>query len=75
MLASIADYDDVLVSLTANQACEMGEFILTVKDVPVDGFWLVSIYNKDGYYEENKFSSYNMKNVIAKVTRESDVSY
>jgi len=32
--------------------------VLTVKDVPVDGFWSVSLYNKDGYYEENPNGAY-----------------
>jgi Protein of unknown function (DUF1254) len=27
---------------------------LIVKDVPVDGFWSVSVYNKDGYFERNE---------------------
>jgi len=31
---------------------------LTVKDVPVDSFWSVSIYNKDGYYEKNPSGTY-----------------
>jgi hypothetical protein len=26
---------------------------LTVRDVPVDGFWSVSLYNAQGYYEKN----------------------
>ena len=32
--------------------------VLTVKDVPVDSFWSVSIYNKDGYYEKNPSGTY-----------------
>ncbi len=41
--------------------------VLTVKDVPVDGFWSVSLYNKDGYYEENPSSAYviNDRNATA----------
>ena len=31
---------------------------LTVKDVPVDAFWSVSLYNKDGYYEKNPRDAY-----------------
>jgi len=27
------------------------QHVLTVKDVPVDGFWSVIVYNKDGYFE------------------------
>ena len=26
---------------------------LSVKDVPVDGFWSVSVYNEEGYFEKN----------------------
>jgi hypothetical protein len=41
--------------------------VLTVKDVPVDGFWSVSLYNKDGYYEENPNGAYviNDRNATA----------
>jgi len=41
--------------------------VLTVKDVPVDGFWSVSLYNKDGYYEENPSGAYviNDRNATA----------
>ncbi|MGO7565527.1 DUF1214 domain-containing protein, partial [Rhizobium johnstonii] len=39
---------------------------LTVKDVPVDGFWSVRVYNKAGLYEKNEFDAYTMNNVTAK---------
>jgi hypothetical protein len=39
---------------------------LNVKDVPVDGFWSVSVYNKDGYFEKNQYGSYTLNNVTAK---------
>jgi hypothetical protein len=45
---------------------EAGEYQLTVGDVPVDGFWSISIYNKDGYFEENKFDSYSINNLTAR---------
>lgn len=47
-----------------------GEFQITVKDVPVDGFWSISIYNKDGYFEKNKFNSYSINNLIAKPNKD-----
>lgn len=39
---------------------------LTVKDVPVDGFWSISLYNKDGYYEKNPSGVYvvNDRNAV-----------
>lgn len=39
---------------------------LTVKDVPVDGFWSISIYNKEGFFEENAAGAYTLNNVTAK---------
>ncbi len=54
------------VYTTKNQSRSAGEFQLTVKDVPVDGFWSISIYNKDGYFEKNKFDSYSINSVTAK---------
>jgi hypothetical protein len=48
------------------------EYRLTVKGVPVNAFWSISIYNKDGYFEKNKFDSYSINSVTAK--RNSDGS-
>ncbi len=39
---------------------------LSVKDVPVDGFWSVSVYNAKGYYEKNKYDAYTLNNLTAK---------
>lgn len=39
---------------------------LTVKDVPVDGFWSVSVYNKDGFFQKNARNVYTVNNVTAK---------
>jgi hypothetical protein len=38
---------------------------LTVKDVPVDGFWSISVYDKDGYFEPNAQNAYSINNVTA----------
>lgn len=38
---------------------------LTVKDVPVDGFWSISIYNKDGFFVKNERNAYTLNNVTA----------
>ena len=38
---------------------------LTVGDVPVDGFWSVTVYNKDGYFSPNPQNAYSFNNVTA----------
>jgi hypothetical protein len=39
---------------------------LTVKDVPVDSFWSISVYNARGYFEPNKENAYTLNNLTAK---------
>jgi hypothetical protein len=39
---------------------------LNAKDVPVDGFWSVSVYNAQGYYQSNGLNAYNLNSVTAK---------
>jgi hypothetical protein len=38
---------------------------VTVKDVPVDAFWSVTVYNADGYIDENPLGVYSFNNVTA----------
>ncbi|MNQ47478.1 hypothetical protein D3C85_613230 [compost metagenome] len=39
---------------------------LKVKDVPVDGFWSISVYNDQGYFEKNPLNAYTINNITAK---------
>jgi hypothetical protein len=39
---------------------------LTVRDVPVDGFWSITVYNKDGFMEPNPQGAYSLNSVTAK---------
>lgn len=43
----------------------VGSYSLTVRDVPVDGFWSISMYNKDGFFERNDYGSYSVNNLTA----------
>jgi hypothetical protein len=43
------------------------------KDVPVKGFWSVSVYNADGFFDKNDLNAYTMNNVTA--TPNPDGSY
>ena len=36
------------------------------KDVPVQAFWSVSVYNKDGFFEPNNLNAYSYNSVTAK---------
>jgi hypothetical protein len=47
---------------------------LTVKDVPVDGFWSVSVYGADGYFHKNDRDAYALKNFTAKPNDDGSVT-
>ena len=40
-------------------------YSVTAKDVPVNAFWSVTVYNKDGYIEENELGQYSFNNITA----------
>ncbi len=40
-------------------------YTLVVKDVPVDGFWSITVYNKDGFFEPPD-NAISVNNVTAK---------
>jgi hypothetical protein len=38
---------------------------LSVAEVPVDGFWSITVYNKDGYFTRNPRNAYSFNNLTA----------
>lgn len=40
-----------------------GRYELTVADVPVDGFWSISVYNASGYFEPNERGAYTVNSI------------
>ncbi|KAA0105076.1 DUF1214 domain-containing protein [Mycolicibacterium sp. P1-5] len=38
---------------------------LTIADVPVDGFWSVTVYDSDGYFTPNPENAYSVNNITA----------
>jgi len=48
---------------------------LTVKgDVPVDGFWSISLYNAQGYFQPNDQNAYSVNNLTAKKDADGSVT-
>ena len=45
-----------------------------MKDVPVDGFWSISLYNEKGYFEQNPYNAYSLNNLTAKEDTDGSVS-
>jgi hypothetical protein len=43
-------------------------------DVPVDGFWSISLYNADGFFQKNEHDAYSVNNITAKKDADGSVS-
>jgi hypothetical protein len=49
-----------------------GNYELTVANVPVDGFWSISVYNAKGFFEPNARNMYSVNNITG--TKSADGS-
>src|SRR5262249_27631515 len=47
---------------------------LTIKDVPVDGFWSVIVYDKNNYIPQNDRKVYSFNNLTAKPNADGSVT-
>ena len=59
------DKDATYLSVTPARNDGTTVYKLSVKDVPVDGFWSISLYNAEGYFEQNRYSAYSINNITA----------
>jgi hypothetical protein len=49
-------------------------YTMRVKDVPVDGFWSISVYNEKGYFEKNSLNAYSVNNITAQKSADGSVA-
>lgn len=64
--------DAIYLNVTPKQNDGTTPYKLNVMNVPVDGFWSVSVYGADGYFHKNDRGAYTLNNVTAK--RDADGS-
>jgi len=68
------DKDAIYLNVTPKQNDGKTVHTLTVKDVPVDGFWSISLYSAQGYFEKNAANAYSLNNITAKKNPDASVT-
>ncbi|EME15442.1 DUF1254 domain-containing protein [Rhodococcus triatomae] len=47
---------------------------ITLRDVPVDGFWSISVYNTEGYFQKNSQGAYSVNNITGTANADGSVT-
>ncbi|MES2603217.1 MAG: DUF1254 domain-containing protein [Pseudomonadota bacterium] len=68
------DKDATYLNITPSKNDGATVYKLSVKDVPVDAFWSVSLYNADGYYEKNPYDSYSINSITGKKNADGTIA-
>lgn len=68
------DKDAVYLNITPPKNNGETVYQLTVRDVPVDGFWSISVYNAQGFFEPNEANAYSINNLTAEKSEDGSVN-
>jgi hypothetical protein len=68
------DKDATYLNITPEKNDGKTVYKLDVKDVPVDGFWSISLYNAEGYFEKNPHDAYSLNNVTAQKSEDGSIA-
>jgi len=70
---TLPETESLLITVQPNLPSDKA-YALTVKDVPVDGFWSLAMYNEEGYFNENEYNSYGFGDRTAKKNADGSVT-
>ena len=68
------DKDAIYLNITPGKNDGKTVYKLDVKDVPVDGFWSITLYNAEGYLVKNDRDAYSFNNITAKKNDDGPVT-
>lgn len=65
--------DAIYLNVTPSRNDGTIVYKLKVAEVPVDGFWSISLYDAKGYFEKNDLDAYSLNNITAKKGEDGSV--
>jgi hypothetical protein len=68
------DKDAFYLNVTPEKNDGKTVYTLAVKDVPVDAFWSISLYNADGYFAKNDRDVYSVNDITAEKGADGSVT-
>jgi hypothetical protein len=66
--------DALYLNVTPSKNDSTTVYRLAVKEVPVDGFWSISIYNAEGHFQKNDLNAYSLNSITAKKAEDGSVA-
>ncbi|HLQ78026.1 MAG TPA: DUF1254 domain-containing protein [Terriglobia bacterium] len=70
----LPEKDALYLPITPAQNDGKTVYKLMVVDVPVDGFWSITVYNAEGYLEPNSYNAHSVNNIAAKKGADGSVA-
>jgi len=68
------DKEATYLNITPDKNDGKTVYRLDVKDVPVDGFWSISLYDREGYFQKNDANAYSLNNITAKKNADRSIT-
>ena len=68
------DKDATYLNITPAKNDGTTVYKLNVKNVPVEAFWSISVYNAEGYFQKNEYDAYSVNSITGKKGSDGSVA-